>query len=91
MKAVRYNPDFFEAHIGLARLLLKQGSPRGALQHLEQAARLAPADALPHYLLATAYKSLGDSAGAGRELELYRTLRAPGKRDAGADEELTKP
>jgi len=86
LKAVRYNPDLFEAQIGLARLLLKQGSPRDAVRHLEQAARLEPGDTLPHYLLASAYKSLGDSAGAGRELDVYRKLRASGQPAASEDQ-----
>ena len=90
LKAVRYNPDFFEAQIGLARLLLKQGSPRDAVHHLEQAARLQPGDTLPHYLLASAYKSLGDSAGAGHELDVYRKLRASGH-PAAADEQQKEP
>jgi len=84
-KAVRYDPDLFEAQIGLARLLLKQGRPRDAVQHLEKAARLQPGDTLPHYLLAMAYRSLGDAAGAGHELDLYRKLRAAGHAPA-ADE-----
>lgn len=90
LKAVRYNPDFFEAQIGLARLLLKQGSPRDAVPHLEVAVRLEPGDTLPHYLLASAYRSLGDSAGAGRELGVYRKLRAS-SRSAAADEQPEEP
>ena len=90
LRAVRYNPDLFEAQIGLARLLLKQGSPRDAVRHLEQAARLEPGDTLPHYLLASAYKSLGDPAGAGRELDVYRKLRASG-RPAASDEQQKEP
>jgi tetratricopeptide (TPR) repeat protein len=89
-KAVRYNPDLFEAQIGLARLLMKQGSPRDAVHHLEQAARLEPGDTLPHYLLASAYKSLGDTAGAGRELDLYRKLRSS-RRPTAAEDEPKKP
>jgi len=90
LKAVRANPDLYEAQIGLARLLLKQGSARDAVDHLRQAERLEPGDTLPHYLLASAYKSLGDSAGAGRELDLYRRLRASGH-PAAADEQRKEP
>jgi tetratricopeptide (TPR) repeat protein len=90
-KAVRYTPDFFEAQIGLARLLLKQGSPREAVAHLEQAARLEPRGTLPHYLLATAYKSLGDATAADRELNLYRKLRASAKPADAADDEHAEP
>jgi tetratricopeptide (TPR) repeat protein len=91
LRAVHYRPDFFEAQIGLGRLLLKQGSPREAIPHLEHAARLEPRETLPHYLLASAYKSLGDSAGAGRELDLYRKLRASSKRGGTSDDENTEP
>ena len=90
-KAVRYKPDFFEARIGLGRLLLKQGAPREAIPHLEHAARLEPSDTLPHYLLASAYKSMGNSAGAGRELDVYRKLRAAKKRSGTSDDEHTEP
>src|SRR6266446_1006177 len=90
-KAVRYTPDFFEAQVGLARLLIKQGSPREAIPHLEQAVRLEPRDTLPHYLLATAHKTLGNAAAADRELNLYRTLRASGKHTGAADDEPTEP
>jgi tetratricopeptide (TPR) repeat protein len=89
-KAVRYTPDFFEAQVGLARLLLKQGSPREAIPHLEQAARLEPRDTLPHYLLATAHKTLGNAAAADRELNLYRTLRASAKGTGAPDDEHTE-
>ncbi len=89
-RAVRYTPDFFEAQVGLARLLLKQGSPREAIPHLEHAARLEPRDTLPHYLLAAAHKSLGNADAADRELNLYRTLRASAKR-AATDDEHTEP
>jgi predicted Zn-dependent protease len=91
LRAVQYRPDFFEAQIGLGRLLLKQGSPREAIPHLERAARLEPRDTLPHYLLASAYKSLGDASGAVRELDLYRKLRASGKRPTAADDEPNEP
>lgn len=90
-KAVRYTPDFFEAQVGLARLLLKQGSAREAIPHLEQAARLEPRETVPHYLLATAHKSLGNAAAADRELNLYRTLRASAKHTGRADDEHTEP
>ena len=91
LKAIHYRPDFFEAQIGLGRLLLKQGSPREAIPHLEHAARLEPRDTLPHYLLASAYKSLGDASGVVRELDLYRKLRASERRSGTSDEEHTEP
>ena len=90
-KAVQYSPDFFEAQIGLGRLLLKQGNAREAIAHLEQASRAEPRDMLPHYLLASAYKLLGDSGAAGRELDIYRKLRAAGKTDGLSKDENPEP
>jgi tetratricopeptide (TPR) repeat protein len=91
LRAVRHNADFFEAQLGLGRLLLKQDHPREAMQHLQQAARVEPRDAQPHYLLASAYKSLGDAAGANRELDVYRKLRASAKPAAASDDKSTEP
>ena len=76
LRAVRYNPDFFEAQVALGRLFLKEGKAREAVAHLEVAARLEPRAKLSHYLLASAYKSLGDPDAARRELDLYRKLGA---------------
>jgi tetratricopeptide (TPR) repeat protein len=81
LKAVHYNQDFFEAQIALGRLLLKEGKAREAIAHLEVAAHLEPRDKLTHYLLASAYKSLGDQDAARRELDLYRKLGASDDRN----------
>ena len=91
MRAVRINPDFFEAQVALGRLFLKEGKSREAIAHLEVAARLDPRDKLSHYLLASAYKSLGDPDAARRELHLYRKLRASGKPDGASEDEHLEP
>jgi tetratricopeptide (TPR) repeat protein len=91
LKAVHYNQDFFEAQIALGRLLLKQGKAREALTHLKVAEHLEPRDKLSHYLLASAYKSLGDPDAARSELDLYRKLRASGKPDGASDDEHLEP
>jgi tetratricopeptide (TPR) repeat protein len=91
LRAVQFNQNFFEAQIGLGRLMLKQGNPREAIAHLEVAARVEPRDTLPHYLLASAYKSLGDPAAASRELELYRKLRESAKLAGASVEEHLEP
>jgi tetratricopeptide (TPR) repeat protein len=90
-RAVRYNADFFEAQVAIGRLFLKEGKAREAIDHLEVAARLEPRDKLSHYLLASAYKSLGDADAARRELDLYRKLDASGKPDGASDDEHLEP
>jgi tetratricopeptide (TPR) repeat protein len=91
LRAVHYNPDFFEAQIALGRLLLKENKAREAIVHLEVAARLEPRAKLSHYLLASAHKSLGDQDAARRELDLYRKLNASGKQDDASDDEKLEP
>jgi tetratricopeptide (TPR) repeat protein len=75
-RAIHFHPDFFEARIGLAKTLLGLGQTAEALPHLREAVRLDPQDKVPHYLLASAYKTLGDSNQAAREFEIYRKLGA---------------
>ncbi len=52
-----------------------------ALAHFEQAARLDPGLAGPHYQLATAYRKAKRTDDAKREMALFRQLK---KRDSGA-------
>jgi tetratricopeptide (TPR) repeat protein len=75
-RAIQFHPDFMEARIGMAKTLLGLGKTAEALPHLREAVRLDPEDKIPHYLLASAYKTLGDSNQAAREFEMYRKLNA---------------
>jgi tetratricopeptide (TPR) repeat protein len=73
-RAIQLHPDFLEARVGMAKTLLGLGQAAEALPHLQVAARLDPNDKVPHYLLASAYKTLGDSGQAAKEFEVYRKL-----------------
>jgi tetratricopeptide (TPR) repeat protein len=73
--AVRLNPQFFEAQIALGRTLLKQGKTRDAIGPLEKAVGLDPENSTPHFLLANAFRSLGDSARASAEFTKVQQLR----------------
>lgn len=75
-RALRYHPDFVEAQVGLAKTLIKMGRAKDAVPHLAEAARLDPGNKIPHYLLATAYKSLGDTAAAAKELAAYQRINS---------------
>jgi tetratricopeptide (TPR) repeat protein len=75
-RAIRYQPEFVEARISMAKTLLELGRAADALPHLQQAARLDPENKVPHYLLASAYKTLGDSDQAAKEFAVYRKLGA---------------
>jgi tetratricopeptide (TPR) repeat protein len=75
-KAVTYQPAFLEARIAIARTLLKQNKPAEAATHLEQAVKISPRDKTTRFLLASAYKSLGDTTRAETELREYRKIQS---------------
>lgn len=77
-KAVAYHRDFAEAHIGLARTLLSLGRAREAVPHLEEAARLDPENDVPHFLLVSAARALGERERADKEMILYQKLHQTG-------------
>lgn len=78
-RAVLAVPKFAEARLGLARTLISAGKPREALTHLQEAAALNPQDEVPHFLLASAYKALDDSANQQKEMAQFQKLQAAGK------------
>ena len=73
-RAVQYHPDFFEARVAMAKVLLTMGQTAAALPYLQSAARLEPGSKVPHYLLASAYKTLGHPDQAAKEFAVYRKL-----------------
>jgi tetratricopeptide (TPR) repeat protein len=73
-RALSTHPEFEEAQVGMARVLLKLGRTADAIPHLTEAARLEPANKIPHYLLASAYKSMGNEEAAAKEIDIYKAL-----------------
>lgn len=75
-RALKLAPDFAEAHLGLAKALLAEKEPEKSVHELEEAIRLNPNDPSPHYTLMMAYRDLGRSDDAGREMTIFQKLRA---------------
>jgi len=73
--AIRDRPDFEEAQIGLARVLMELHQPAQALPHLQQALKTNPDNEVTHYQLSRVYSALGDATAQTRELEQFRRLR----------------
>jgi len=73
-RALRYYPNFVEARIGMAKTLLATGQTAAALPHLQAAEHLQPENKIPHSLLASAYKQLGNPEEASQEFAAYRKL-----------------
>ena len=73
--ALKGQPDFEEAHIGLARALLQVNQPALAQQHLQRALKFNPGNEVSHYQMSRVYAALGDSAAQKHEVEEFRRLR----------------
>jgi len=75
-QVVAAHPDYPNAQYELGKILLDRGQLEDALGHLEVAARLSPEADFMHYQLQAAYRKLGRTAEADRELEIYKGLKA---------------
>jgi len=77
-RAVQYHPEFEEAQIGLSRTLINLGRAQEALPHLTEAIRLDPQNKVPHFLLGSVYKSMGDKARYQTEMAAFQKLHEAG-------------
>jgi tetratricopeptide (TPR) repeat protein len=78
-KALEYNRESSEINLELAMLLGGMGKPQDAIAYAQEAARLDPQDAAPHWVLARLYLRAqpnlnGEFAKAVQELEKIREL-----------------
>lgn len=74
-RAVRIEPEDFEAHALLARALLLRGELAEAAAVAAEALRLNPDHAPSHYLLFTVHRRLGNPEAARRHLALFREIK----------------
>jgi len=75
-KALAICPDLTESHLDRARALLRLDKAGDAVPDLEIAVRAAPDDPNVHFLLAQAYRSLGQTEKAKAELQVFSKLEA---------------
>jgi tetratricopeptide (TPR) repeat protein len=68
-KALEIKPDFIEAHYNLGLIYTTQKKPREAVEQFEAVRRLEPKFEGIDFLLASAYRDLGDPAAAVSALE----------------------
>ena len=73
--ALKSHPDFEEAHLGLAAVLLSQSQPRLALPHIQKAIALNHDDPVSWYRLARAEVALGNRAEAQKADAEFLRLR----------------
>jgi predicted Zn-dependent protease len=74
--ALKHYPDFEDAHVGLAAVLITQDKPMLAIAHLKQAVALRPSDEVAWYRLAQAERLAGDTAGQKTALAEFQRLRS---------------
>lgn len=72
--ALKNYPNFEEAHLGLASVLLSLQKPQLALPHLLKAIELNPQNEVGWYRLGQAQKALGNTAELQKALAEYRRL-----------------
>jgi tetratricopeptide (TPR) repeat protein len=80
-RAIQLDPSLAMAQFELGSLLVRSQRAADALPHLERAAKLDDRNAQVHFVLARAYRALGRTQDAEREMLLFQRLQAttPGK------------
>jgi tetratricopeptide (TPR) repeat protein len=73
-QALKFYPDFEEAHLGLAAVLMAQGESKLALPHLQKAVAINPGDEVGWYRLSRAQKAVGNDALQQQALLEYQRL-----------------
>jgi tetratricopeptide (TPR) repeat protein len=74
-KAIKEHPDFGQAYRDMGKLCLQADQPQEAVGYLKKVTQLAPEEPTTHYLLAQAYRKLGNPAEVKVELENFQRLR----------------
>jgi tetratricopeptide (TPR) repeat protein len=75
-RAIQLDASLAMAHFELGSLLVKSQRAAEALPHLEQAAKLDANNAQVHFTLARAYRALGKTQDAEREMLLFQNLQS---------------
>ncbi len=94
--AIKADPDFQEAQVGMSRALLALDKAALALPHLQKAISLNPQDEVPYYQLSQVYRKLGNEVEQHKALVEFQRLRDQKSRQqkaAGkmaAEREVTK-
>ncbi len=74
-RAIKERPDLGQAYRDMGKLCLLTSQPDAAIGYLNKVAQLAPDEASVHYLLAQAYRKLGNPVQVKSELEKFQALR----------------
>jgi len=89
--ALKYYPDFEEAHLGLANVLTFEKRPELALPHLQKAIALNPKNEVSWYRLAQAERALGNLQEQQKAPAEFRRLHSRETSQQEAGSELFSP
>ncbi len=73
--ALKADPEFKEALVGLGRVLISAGQPAAAVPHLQKAVQLDPDNAVAFFQLSQAFRALGDVTARDSALASFQRLR----------------
>ncbi len=88
-QALLLEPDSTGPYILLGKVLLRRNDPVGALTYLQHADAMDEANYRTHSLLSQAYRALGRSADAAREIQISQRLQAGSEPMLGASSTST--
>ena len=89
--ALKYYPNFEEAHLGLASVLMFAHKPELALPHLQKTIALNPENQVSWYRLAQAERALGNVREQQKALAEFQRLRSHKASQQAAARELFSP
>jgi tetratricopeptide (TPR) repeat protein len=84
-QALQHYPDFPEAQLGLAAVLLEKKMPDQALVHAQRAVSIDPANEVAWYRLAQIQKTLGNASEQQKSLAEYRRLHDKSSQQKGLE------
>ncbi len=76
-RALQLNPNYVQALVAVGKVESAQKNFGQAIQHLERAVKLEPANETAHYALLTAYRDSGDLDKAKAEKQALDSLQKP--------------
>lgn len=87
-QALKYYPDFEEAHLGLAATLLSEHKPQLALPHIQKAIKLNASDEVSWYRLSQAERALGNVVEQQKAIAEFQRLRGKNEDQQAAAREI---
>lgn len=75
-QAILLEPNSTGPYIQLGKVLLKRQDPASAMRYLEHAEQMDPGNYITHSLLGQAYRSLGRTEDASREMQTSQKIQA---------------